>query len=65
VAAGLTAREAEVLRLLVEGRTNAEIAEVLFISPRTASTHVSRIFEMLGVSSRAAAVSYAHRHGIG
>jgi predicted ATPase/DNA-binding CsgD family transcriptional regulator len=64
-AAGLTAREAEVLHLLVEGRSNAEIAQVLFISPRTASTHVSRILEKLGVGSRAAAASYALRHGLG
>jgi non-specific serine/threonine protein kinase len=63
--AGLTAREVEVLRLVVEGRSNAEIAEMLFISPRTASTHVGRILQKLGVSSRAAATSYAIRHGLG
>ncbi len=61
---GLTAREAEVLRLLVEGRSNREIAEVLFISPRTASTHTGRVLEKLGVGSRAAAASVARRHGL-
>jgi non-specific serine/threonine protein kinase len=64
-AMGLTAREAEVLRLIAEGRSNAEIAESLFISPRTASTHVGRILQKLGVTSRAAAASYALRHGLG
>jgi len=61
--AGLTAREIEVLRLIAEGRSNAEIADLLFISPRTASTHVGRIFQKLGVGSRAAAASYFLRHG--
>jgi predicted ATPase/DNA-binding CsgD family transcriptional regulator len=65
VGAGLTARELEVLRLIVEGHSNAEIAEMLYISPRTASTHVGRILQKLGVSSRAAATSYALRHGLG
>jgi non-specific serine/threonine protein kinase len=62
--AGLTARELEVLRLIVEGRSNAEIAEMLYISPRTAATHVGNMFRKLGVSSRAAATSYALRHGL-
>jgi DNA-binding CsgD family transcriptional regulator len=54
---GLTAREAEILEHLLEGRSNAEIGEALFISPRTAGTHVANIFGKLGVSSRAAAVA--------
>jgi non-specific serine/threonine protein kinase len=62
--AGLTVREREVLRLIVAGHTNAEIAELLFISPRTASTHVGHILQKLGVSSRAAATGYALRHGL-
>jgi non-specific serine/threonine protein kinase len=62
--AGLTAREAEVLRLLAAGRSNPEIAEALAISPRTAGTHVQSIYGKLGVSSRAAAVTYAHNHGL-
>jgi predicted ATPase/DNA-binding CsgD family transcriptional regulator len=65
VEAGLTARELEVLRLIVEGHSNAEIAEKLYISPRTASTHVGNILKKLGVSSRAAATGYALRHGLG
>jgi DNA-binding CsgD family transcriptional regulator len=61
---GLTARELEVLRLLVEGRSDKEIAEALFISPRTAQGHVSHIFTKLDVSSRAAAVAAALQSGI-
>ena len=61
---GLTPRELEVLRLLVAGRSNPEIAAALFISPRTATTHVSHIFAKLGVATRAEAVAFAHRHGL-
>jgi predicted ATPase/DNA-binding CsgD family transcriptional regulator len=61
----LTPREIEVLRLVAAGRSNAEIAAALFISPRTADTHVGRILGKLGVGSRAAAASYAVRHGLG
>jgi DNA-binding NarL/FixJ family response regulator len=64
VAAGLSPREGEVLRLLADGRTNAEIGETLFISPRTAGTHVANILNKLGVGSRAAAVAVAHQRGI-
>jgi non-specific serine/threonine protein kinase len=60
----LTARETEVLRLLVAGRSNAEIAEALFISHRTATTHVSRILDKLGVSSRTEAAACAIRQGL-
>jgi non-specific serine/threonine protein kinase len=58
---GLTAREREILDLLIEGKSNAEIGDALFISPRTAGTHVSNIFAKLGVSSRAAAVGLVMR----
>jgi non-specific serine/threonine protein kinase len=61
---GLSVRELEVLRLLVAGRSNAEIAERLFISRRTATTHISHIFAKLGVASRAEAIAFAHRHGL-
>jgi DNA-binding CsgD family transcriptional regulator len=62
-AAGLlTQREIEVLRLLGEGLTNAEIAARLFISPKTAEHHVSRIFAKLGLSKRSEAAAYAVRH---
>jgi DNA-binding CsgD family transcriptional regulator len=60
----LTARELEVLRLLVEGRSDREIGEELFISTRTAQGHVSHILNKLGVGSRAAAVGLAIRMGI-
>jgi non-specific serine/threonine protein kinase len=59
---GLTHREAEVLRLLVDGRSNPEIAEALYISRRTAQTHVQNIFTKLGVNSRAEAVRLAVAH---
>jgi DNA-binding NarL/FixJ family response regulator len=62
-AAGLlTQREIEVLRLLGEGSTNAEIAARLFISPKTAEHHASRIFAKLGVTKRSEAAAYAARH---
>jgi len=61
---GLTAREAEVLELVGHGRTNAEIAEELFISTKTASVHVSNILRKLGLRSRiqAAALAQRRRH---
>ncbi|HEY7034014.1 MAG TPA: LuxR C-terminal-related transcriptional regulator [Thermomicrobiales bacterium] len=61
---GLTAREREVLRLLMDGRSNAEIAEALYISPRTASTHLANIFAKLDVDSRAGAVARAFQLGL-
>ena len=61
---GLSAREAEVLQLLAAGRSNAEIAEVLFISRRTVTTHVSNVYAKLGVASRAEAIAFSHRHRI-
>lgn len=60
----LTGREREVLRLLSDGRSTGEIAAMLFISPRTASTHVTNILSKLDVTSRAAAVAYAMRVGL-
>jgi DNA-binding CsgD family transcriptional regulator len=61
---GLTPREMEVLRLLVEGRSNQEIAAALFVSHRTARTHVANILAKLGLGSRTAAATYAMRHGL-
>jgi DNA-binding NarL/FixJ family response regulator len=61
---GLTHRELEVLRLLAEGRTNRQIGDELFITPKTASVHVSRILMKLGVANRAEAAAVAHRIGI-
>ncbi len=58
---GLTEREAEVLRLLAEGRTNREIGEALFISPKTVSVHVSSLMRKLGVRRRADAARLARK----
>ncbi|MFL1379006.1 ATP-binding protein [Nocardiopsis protaetiae] len=64
VPAGLTPREAEVLRLLATGDTNAQIAAELFISPKTASVHVSNILAKLGAPNRAAAGARARDLGL-
>ena len=50
------------LRLLGEGLTNAQIGERLFISPKTAEHHVSRVYAKLGLSTRAEAAAYAVRN---
>jgi DNA-binding CsgD family transcriptional regulator/tetratricopeptide (TPR) repeat protein len=60
----LTPREREVLRLLVQGQTNPEIARSLFISRKTASNHVTSILAKLGVDTRTAAATYAVRHNL-
>jgi len=62
--AELTDREAEVLRLLADARSNAEIATALFIGEATVKTHVSNVLQKLGARDRVAAVVYAHRHGL-
>ncbi|MDW6058962.1 AAA family ATPase [Streptomyces sp. FXJ1.4098] len=62
-ALGLTARERDVLRLVAAGRSNRQIAEELFISPKTASVHVSNILTKLGASGRGEAAAIAHRLG--
>ena len=62
--AGLTARELEVLRLMVRGLSNKEIAEQLMISRNTAGKHVEHIYLKLGVSNRARASLYAMKHGL-
>jgi len=64
VAYGLTGRELVVLRLLAAGRTNAQIGAELYISPSTASVHVSNILRKLGVSSRVQAAAIAERAGL-
>jgi len=61
---GLSAREAEVLALVALGRTNGQIAQELFISPKTASVHVTHILDKLGVSSRIEAAMLAARAGL-
>ena len=60
----LTARELEVLAVLAEGRTNEQIAAELYMSPKTASVHVSRIIAKLGVANRTEAVAVARRAGL-
>ncbi|MFE7316511.1 response regulator [Streptomyces sp. NPDC057555] len=58
----LTAREAEVLALIGQGLSNAEIGERLYLSRATIKTHINRIFAKTGVRDRAQAVRYAHRN---
>jgi DNA-binding NarL/FixJ family response regulator len=62
--AGLTEREAEVLRLLAQGRTNREIAEALVITEKTAGHHVEHIYGKLGVSTRVGAALFAMQHDL-
>jgi DNA-binding CsgD family transcriptional regulator/tetratricopeptide (TPR) repeat protein len=61
---GLTRRETEVLVLVAAGRTNRQIGQALFITPKTASVHVSRILAKLGVAGRGEAAAIAHRLGL-
>jgi non-specific serine/threonine protein kinase len=63
-ACGLTPRELEVLALVAEGLTNAQIAEKLFLSPRTVNRHLNSVYHKLGVSSRSAATRFAVEHGL-
>jgi predicted ATPase/class 3 adenylate cyclase/DNA-binding CsgD family transcriptional regulator len=60
--AGLTPREVEVLRLVAQGLSDARVAEQLVISPRTVNTHLTSIYNKLGVESRTAATRYAVDH---
>lgn len=61
---GLTSREREVLLLMAAGRSNPQIAQTLFISPKTASVHVSNILGKLGLSSRVEAAGLVSRLGV-
>jgi len=58
----LTDREREVFQLVVEGKTNAEIGELLFISAKTVDNHRTRLMEKLGLHSAAEVIRYAARH---
>jgi DNA-binding CsgD family transcriptional regulator len=59
---GLSAREAEVLRLVAGGMTNRQVAAALFLSERTVTNHLTHIFGKIGVANRSAATAYALRH---
>ena len=60
--AALTPAETQVVRLVKQGLTNPEIAERLFISPRTVQAHLTHVFAKLGISSRSALAAEAARH---
>ena len=60
----LSTRELEVLRIVAEGKTNAEIAEALVISPNTVARHVKNILAKTGAANRTEAAMYASRHGL-
>ena len=62
--AGLTAREFEVLRLVAQGMTNAQVARELYLSPRTVHRHLNSVYNKLGTNSRAAAARFASEHGL-
>ena len=61
--AGLTAREAEILRLVARGMTDAEVAHELVVSRRTVHAHLRSIYRKLDVRTRGAATRYALEHG--
>ena len=63
-AAGLTAREVQVLRLVAQGATNRSIGTALGLSERTVDRHMSNILTKMGVSSRAAATALASQSGL-
>lgn len=64
-ALGLSPREAEVLGLVARGKTDAQIAEALVVSPRTVHKHLEHVYEKLGVQTRTAAISRAFGHNRG
>ena len=61
---GLTEREAEILCLIAQGLNNPEIAARLFVTTHTVKSHINRIFAKTGSRDRAAAIRYAHQHGL-
>ncbi len=64
IAGGLSMREVEVLRLVAAGLTDAQVAERLFLSPRTVGQHLRSVYNKLGVDNRAAATRFAVERGL-
>lgn len=62
--AGLSERELEVLSLLIRGLSNRQMAEALFLSPKTVDHHIQHIYDKIGVSTRVGATLFALRHGL-
>jgi DNA-binding NarL/FixJ family response regulator len=62
--AGLTAREVEVLTLIARGASKRDVAKQLGITPKTAGTHIERIYTKIGVSTRSTAALFAMQHGL-
>src|SRR5207244_8844786 len=62
--AGLTPREIEVLTLIARGASNRQVAQALNITPKTASTHIERIYTKIGASTRSTATLFAVQHGL-
>lgn len=62
--AGLSEREIEVLGLLIQGLSNRQMAEALFLSPKTVDHHIQHIYDKVGVSTRVGATLFALRHGL-
>ena len=60
----LSAREREILQLLVEGKSNTSIAEMLFLSPKTIETYRSHLMQKLGINDLPSLVKFAIRHGL-
>lgn len=63
-APSLTDRELQILQMLADGCTPAEVAEKLFISPKTVRNHLTKVYDKLGVSSRSAAIVVGLQHGV-
>ena len=62
--AGLSTREVEVLKLVANGMTNAQIAQELYISPRTVNAHLGSVYHKIGTNTRAEAARFASEHGL-
>jgi DNA-binding CsgD family transcriptional regulator len=62
--AGLTRRELEILKLVAEGDSNAQLAKMLWVTEQTVKFHLSNIYRKLGVSNRTEASRWAQLHGL-